>query len=437
MTQNDSLVAAAPPETVSDLDRLDVPEVAVNGADYLADPHRVWKQARACHWLARTELGVNVLSYRANYELVRSRQLAAIGDAPLAMQGITDGLIHTYWTQGLLFTFEGERHDRLRRLQTHVFTPKMVDRLRPAMRSVAAELTEPFAGDGACDFVDRFAHRYPVEIIARLLGLPNDEIPKFERWSTDLALVLAFPVEPVRDRVEAAITGLFDYVSDVVSRRRRQPGDDFISELIAVEADGDRLTNDELVWQLVNLTFAGHDTTRSQIALLLKLFCEHPDEWRRLAADPSLAGNAVEEGMRLHPAAPATMRLAGEELVYGGVRFPAGTVLVLRADCANRDPEVFTDPDVFDITRPNAHQQVTFGGGAHYCLGAYLARAELEEALLALVKAMPGVRMDGPGRWRPYSAIILGPESMPVSFDVATDDASGLRVGGGDGVAAP
>jgi hypothetical protein len=161
--------AVAAESVVVDLDELDLPEVALNGAEHLTDPHGTWQRVQEGHWLARSELGVNVLPHRANWELLRDRRLHAMGDTPLAIQGITKGVLHTYWTQGLLVSIDGEPHNRLRRLQNKVFTPNMVDRMRPAMREVAANLAERFAGEGACDFVAEFSTRYPVEIIPPIM----------------------------------------------------------------------------------------------------------------------------------------------------------------------------------------------------------------------------------------------------------------------------
>lgn len=252
--------------------------------------------------------------------------------------------------------------------------------------------------------------------MARILGIPVIDIDTFEQWSTDIGLSLAFPVAPVLDRVESAIRNLFDYAGALVAERRRTPGDDLISALIAMEADGERLSARELQWIVVNLTFGGHDTTRNQLAYLLRTFCGHPDQWRRVAADPACVAGAIEEGMRLSPAIPATARTVRESSDYDGVRFPPGTLLILRADCANRDPDVFHAPETFDITRENAGKQVTFGGGLHTCLGVYLARTEIAQALPLLARAMPDVRLAGPGQWRPYSNVILGPESMPIGL---------------------
>jgi cytochrome P450 len=256
--------------------------------------------------------------------------------------------------------------------------------------------------------------------MARLMGIPPADIAQFGQWSTDLGLLFSFPVAPHREAVEAALTGLLAYAGELIAERRRTPGDDLISLMIDAEQDGDRLTTDELRWQVVNLTFAGHDTTRNQLAFVLKMFAEHPDAWRELAADPSLVPTAVEEGLRLNPVIPATMRTVARDVVHRGVRFPAGTFVILRADCANRDPAVFAEPDRFDLRRPNAHQQLTFGGGAHHCLGAALARAEMQEALPLLASALPDLALDGPGVWRPASALLLGTDSLPVRFTSPT-----------------
>ena len=406
-----------------DLADLDLPMVSTISDEYLADPRGTWRAVSEQGWLARTELGVNVLPYAANFELVRSRHLTTMGDTILQIQGISDGLLYDYWTQGLIMTQDDEPHARLRKLVVRAFTPRAVDRLRPAMRAVAADLIAGF-GPGTADLVTQFTHQYPVEVMARLMGIPTADIAQFGRWSTDLGLLFSFPVAPHRPVVEDALRGLMAYAADLIEQRRSSPGDDLISLMIAAEADGDRLSAADLQWQVVNLTFAGHDTTRNQLAFILAMFAEHPEAWRELAADPSLGPNAVEEGLRLNPVIPATMRTTVGELVYDGVRFPPGTFVILRADTANRDPRAFPDPERLDLRRPNAHQQLTFGGGAHHCLGANLARAEMQEALPLLARALPDLALDGPGEWRPASAMLLGTDSLPVTFACPVTGAS-------------
>jgi cytochrome P450 len=402
----------------TDLADLDLPSVSTTSDDYLADPNGTWRQVRKESWLAQTELGVNVLPYAANFAMVRSRELTTMGDTIMTMQGITEGLLYDYWTQGLIMTQDEAPHARLRKLMVRAFTPRAVNRLRPAMREVAAQLIDDFP-PGHVDLVPQFTHQFPVEVMARLMGIPTADIGKFGRWSTDLGLLFSFPVEPHRQAIEAALHGLLDYAERLIAVRRDSPGDDLISLMIEAEEDGDRLSTRELQWQVVNLTFAGHDTTRNQLAFILRMFCEHPDAWRELRGDPSLAPTGIEEGLRLNPVIPSTMRTIANDFAYDDIRFPAGTFVILRADCANRDPEVFPDPDRLDLRRANAHQQLTFGGGAHHCLGANLARAEIQEALPMLAQALPDLALDGEGKWRPASAMLLGADSLPVSYSSA------------------
>jgi hypothetical protein len=399
-----------------DLDDLDLPFVSFTSDEYQADPHGVWRRAREQSWLARTEIAVNVIPYKANFEMMRTRQLTTMGDTIMRIQGVLDGPMYRYWTDGLIMCMNDLRHARLRKLLFPAFTPHSVDRFRPMMREVVHRLVGEFRERGECDFVKEFSHRYPVEIMARLLGLPTDDIDVYGQWAVDIGLLFSFPVAPVADRVEKAISNLYEYAGKLIEDRRRNPGDDLLTTLIQVEEDGERLTYDELRWQVVNLTFAGHDTTKNSTTFLMRLFCEHPDQWQKLREDPGLANNAIDEGMRFDPVIPATMRTTVEDFVYDGVRFPPGTPIMLRADTSNRDPAVFDDPDVFDITRRNADKQITFGGGVHYCLGANLARAELQEALPILAEAMPDVRIVGEADWRARSSMLLGAESLPVAF---------------------
>jgi cytochrome P450 len=414
--------------SVVDVIDLDLPLVLPTDPEYLADPDGVWRRARDRHWLARTDVGFVALTHDAVRALNGNRALVGTGDTYLRMQGITSGVLYDYWTNGLLAVMSGERHHRLRTLMVSAFTPRVVNRLRPAMRAIAGRLVEGFAEAGGADLVPAFAHRYPIEVTASVIGIPDSEIDAFAQWSTDLGLAFSLPVAPVQDRVEAAIAGLRNYVGGLVDRARARPRDDLVSRMVAPEDGGDRLSHDEVVWQLLNLVFAGHDSTRGQLGYLLDAFGRRPWDWQRVADDPGLVPNAVAESMRMHPAIRGTIRVAATEVAYSGVRFSPGTVLILSSAAANRDPRVFPDPDTFDIDRPNAANHVTLGGGVHYCLGAYLARTELAEALPILAAALPGLRAAGEARWRPYSSAILGADALPMAWDVPTMRSAGIKV---------
>ena len=210
---------------------------------------------------------------------------------------------------------------------------------------------------------------------------------------------------------------LGDYTRGLIAERRSKPADDLLTDLIAAEEAGDKLSNDELVMMVNAVIVGGTDTTRNQLGCAVALFAEHPDQWALLAERPELAPRAVEEAMRYFGAVRGTARFASCDIEYRDVLFPAGTFIAVGLAEANRDPAVFNEPEAFDITsEPAGQPQLTFGSGIHYCLGAALARAELQEALPLLAQRMPKLAIDGDITWKPEGVGIFGPARMPVMF---------------------
>ena len=208
------------------------------------------------------------------------------------------------------------------------------------------------------------------------------------------------------------------YTRELIAERRDKPADDLLTDLIAMEEAGDKLSTDELVMMVNAVIIGGTDTTRNQLGCALGLFAEHPDQWALLAERPELAQRAVEETMRYFGAVRGTARFASVDIEYRDVLFPAGTFMSVGLAEANRDANVFREPAVFDITAQKGDQpQLTFGSGIHYCLGQALARAELQEALPLLAQRLPNLRLDGPTEWKPEGVGIFGPAHMPVTFD--------------------
>jgi hypothetical protein len=369
--------------------------------------------AREASWYARTPLGFAVLRYQPVQALLRDRRLRQGGMDSLELQGVTAGPLADWWRL-IILNVEGETHARLRRLVARAFTPRSLERLRPRMRAVAGELIDAFAERGECEFIDAFADRYPIRVIGELLGVADEDYPRFRRCSQDLGLAFGFTVADDLERIEAGLGGLYGYVDELLARRRATPGDDLVSQLIAAEEAGDRLSDEELRAMVVALVFAGHDTTRNQLGWTVHTFLDHPDQWELLASDPSLAARAVEEIMRVHPTVPAITRVAVEDVEYGGVSFPAGTYLSLMVGAANTDPAVCDDAP-FDITAQRP-PQLAFGGGVHSCLGAWLARAEMAEALPLLATRLRHPRPAGPATWRPPLGI-TGPATLPIRFE--------------------
>jgi cytochrome P450 len=212
------------------------------------------------------------------------------------------------------------------------------------------------------------------------------------------------------------VAEFYDYCGALLASRRESPGDDLISTLIAAEQEGDRLSDAECVNLVLNVLIGGVDTTQSQLAQGIRLFAEHPDQWRLLAERPELVPQAVDEVIRFEPITPFTARIVDEEFEYRDVTFPAGTVVMVCAYTGNRDlTEDGASPDEFDITVARSDKVLTFGAGIHYCLGANLAKAELEEALTFLAPRMPGLRLDGEARLGTIQGI-YGVESLPIRF---------------------
>jgi cytochrome P450 len=278
-------------------------------------------------------------------------------------------------------------------------------------------LVDRVAGQGECELVADVCEPYPIPIICELLGAPPQDWKLFSAWATDIFRIFNANLIEDLPLIEKAAGELSAYVSDMIAERRQDPRDDLLSDLIAVEEEGDRLSTEEMAMLAEAVLMAGTDTTRNQLACSVALFSEHPDQWAMLAEKPELAQRAVEESMRYLGAVRGTARFASEDIVYRDVLFPAGTLVSTSLAGANRDGEAFEDPDTFDITRERGTAQMTFGAGIHFCMGAALARAELQEALPLLARRMPGLTRNGPIEWKPSTFGIWGPAKLPLRFD--------------------
>lgn len=404
------------PISVHDLDLATVSLGRSTGRDQrLADLVR----ARRTHWLVRGPFGVIVSAYDDVVAVLRDKRWHSVAGLVTQLAGIDDAESGSGRRQTIL-SVEGEVHTRLRRLVAPAFSPRAADRLRPAMRAVMNDLIDAVADAGRCDVVTAICEPYPIPIICELLGAPASDWQLFSRWATDLLRVFNATVVEEFPLVLAASRELDAYSSALIEQRRRSPADDLITALIAANEAGDRLSHDELLSMVNAVIVGGTDTTRNQLACAVAVLSEHPDQWRALGHHPELAGRAVEETMRYLGAVRATMRIASEDITYRDVVFPAGTLVSVILAAANRDDAVWDDPERFDITRPASRApQLSFGAGIHSCLGAWLARAELQEALPLLARRLPDLAVEGTITWKPDTTAIWGPEHLPVSFTAA------------------
>ena len=367
--------------------------------------------ARAQHpWLARTPIGYSVTAYEHVVGVLRDRRFhSAISLIPM-MQGVDIDLRNG---RPSILATEGDVHSRLRRLVAPAFTPKAADRLRPYMRKVVTELTDAALPKGHVDLVADICEPYPIPVICELLGAPKQDWRLFSAWATDLLRIFNNNLVVDLPAIMAARDELTPYMQRLVEERRAEPREDLLSDMIAIEEAGDRLTAMELVTMAEAVLVAGTDTTRNQLGCIMGLFAEHPDQWELLVKDPSLAPRAVEEGMRYLGAIRGTVRVASEDLVYNDVFFPQGTIMFPSFLGANFEPESFPEPNTFDITKePARSPHLTFGSGIHHCLGAWLARAELQEALPVLAERLPRLELLEPIQWKSALFGIWGPERM-------------------------
>ncbi|UGS38191.1 cytochrome P450 [Capillimicrobium parvum] len=373
-------------------------------------------------WLARSPLATIVLDREAGEHFLRTKAAIFPGRLIAQLFGIVDGPLHEQ-IEGNIINTNGDEHRRLRSLVNPALAPRAVIRYRPAMREFLADLWAPAAAAGRCDLVEALCKPYPARTIATVMGAPLDDAPRLHDWS--MWIQRQFDPIALSDADQVAIIQrkvgeFYDWVRPLIARRRDDPADDLISSLIAAEEAGDRLSDKELENLVLNILVGGVDTTQSQLAHAVRLLALHPDQWGALRADPDgLAARAAEEALRFEPITPFTARLLVEEVTYRDVTFPEGTVIVVCAYSGNRDPAVFAHPETFDITgEGKGPRMLTFGAGIHYCVGANLARAELEEALAFLARRIRTLRLDGEPVLQSVSGI-YGTDALPIAFESA------------------
>jgi cytochrome P450 len=358
---------------------------------------------------------VIVLRYREVERLLTDPRLKGVGLTFFDALGINEGPLRD-WYGGIMFTNEGAPHHRLRSLVGKAFSPRSVEALRPVAAAVIAERLARVRSDGSGDLVGALADA-PTHVMCRLLGVPKDDVPSFTAWVAALSPVFILMTPEQVAAATAAIRQLLAYTADLCARREADPGDDLISALIAAEEAGDRLSRPETAAMVANLLVAGHDTTASQIACTLAQLLARPEILSEMRADPSLTPSVVAESIRLEPSIALMPRTLTAPVEIGGVERPAGAMVWLSSITSNTDPEVWRDADTFDPHRfasPEAPRQITFGGGVHACLGTWLARLTIEEAVRGVVDMAPTLMLAPPDiGWTQ----VLGqnPERLPVA----------------------
>jgi cytochrome P450 len=363
-------------------------------------------------WLATCPFGFLVLERESAEFFLRTRDAVFPGMTIADIFGITEGPLHEEIVKNII-NVNGDDHRRLRNLVNPALAPRAVARYRPAMREFLAELLDGLAPNDECEFIAAVAKPYPSLVIAHVMGAPRRYAPQLHGWSNLIQRQFdATSLVADRPAIEAAVQEFYVWADELIAARRDDPGEDLITDLITAEAEGERLSPDELRNLVLNILVGGVDTSQSQLAHAVRLLALHPEQWQALRADPdALALPAVDEALRYEPITPFTARITTAEIEHRGVTFPAGSVVLISAWHANRQG---VDPEAFDITADrDGARALTFGAGIHYCVGANLARAEMQEGLAALARRVERVELAGEPEFGTPSGI-YGLETLPL-----------------------
>ncbi len=371
--------------------------------------------ARERSWYATTPYGIAVLRYTEMNRLLKSRQMRQGSIMWPAHNGVTEGPFARWWASWVL-NKEGEEHRRLRKLMTPAFTQKLIAGQVPRFQSLAGELVDAFTEPGRCEFMSEFAEPYSARVTAIMLGTPEEDWQILAKESTALGLAMAVTLRDDLPVIEAALTRLYDYCDVQIADRRAHPRDDFITTLVnAADPEDGRLSDIELRDGLTMLIFAAFDTTRNQLGLAMQTFLAQPEQWRLLGQRPDLGAKAVEEVMRLNPTTRWVTREVIEDFEFEGLELRAGTTVHLYTESAGTDPRIYTPG--MDITAERK-PHFGFGGGLHYCLGHFVARADMSEALPLLARRMRDPYELPGSSWLPDSGN-TGPITYPIGFTPA------------------
>jgi cytochrome P450 len=394
---------------------------------YLADPYPFFAQARAAtpvfyspdldYWI--------VTRYHDIRHIFQTPRLFSAVNALTPLQPICPAAGRLLAEGGFrpiptLTNTDPPGHSRVRRLSNVAFTPRCVAAMEPLVRELTGRFLEERLSSGRADLVRDLAWDLPALVIFRVLGVPDEDVPRVKTGAESrLLLMWGRPSEDEQVRLAQGMAAFWRYAERLVASRAEQPRDDFTSDLLLARAGDLAALNAQEVTQIVyELLFAGHETTTGLIGNALRQLLTHRPAWEEICRDASLIPNAVEEVLRFDSSVIAWRRQTTQAVEIGGVPVPAGANLLLLLGSANRDPTVFADPERFDIHRPNAREHLSLGQGAHYCLGAPLARLEARVVLEELSTRLPSLRLV-PGqtpRFQPNTTF-RGPLSLLVEWD--------------------
>src|SRR5262245_5788214 len=394
---------------------LDDPWRGANPLDpaFKDDPHTPLKRLREIDPVNLTPIGYWRLSRYADVERLLHRTPAGVRQADGSLPGVDES---EHGPRNFILMQDPPNHTRLRKLMSSAFTPRAIRAVRSSIERVVDQCLSAVAARGEMDVIADLALPVPSTLICEMMGVPAEDRAKFARWTAEATHALAtFTSTPeVLERARNSGMALAIYFEDLIAERQKNLGEDILSGLLRAEAEGDRLSHEELLSQAIGLLIAGFETTIGLIGNGVRALLLHPDELARLRANPDLIGSAVDECLRYEGPIVGTVRVLHADAEFGAYVIPKDASVFALLTAANRDPEVFADPDRFDVARePNEH--LAFGGGAHFCLGSHLAKLEGEIAIGELVRRFDDLRLVSERvEWGP--SLFRVPGRLPITF---------------------
>lgn len=392
--------------------------ILIDSAKSYAAPHAYYNSLREKSAVAITDIGVFVVLRHKYMDMLldneNTRQFELEG---MMLRGITAGPLYEFYRDSMLFA-NGDVHRRRRAPMARTFAYKLMDGMRPRVREIAGEVIAAHRGAGPVNFLDDFGRAIPARIIAEIIGAPAEDWPEFSNWVAAAARGIGIFANDELPEIDAGVRKLVDYVSALLDDRTRAPREDFLSSYAKATAADGELDANEIRTQMAGVILAGSDTTRTGTASVLSQLLQHPEQWAMVCADPDRWKKpAVEEGLRFDPPVGSVPRFTLRDLEIEGVDIPAGRVVSMSVLSGLRDPDLYPDPDRFDITRTGLPRwNIAFGGGAHRCLGEALARAEMEESIATIARLAPGVKLIGKPPTILGAAAIRHIDAMAVEF---------------------
>lgn len=387
---------------------------AIDFPALLQDPFGTLKRAREAGWLADLTMATGVMKYDDVRELLSDPRLRANFTDFLHTFGITSGPFYEWMAMSPL-NRDGDDHLRWRSVLSRAFTPRRVEQIRPFLRDAAHELIDAFAARGTCEFVGEFADAYPSLGLCELIGVPSEDRERFRGWANTIGLGFS-PMQLLEriGEVDAALEQLLAYAGELSKARLTDPRDDLVTRI--AQAGREEEWSDEMIrGAIAGLVFAGHETTKNQLGWMMAVLSEHPSVWDGVANGALRAQEVVEEILRYRSTVTGIGRTVAEPIERHGERLEPGTQLFLSIWSADHDSAAFARPDDVEPKRNAENAHLAFGHGPHHCLGAALARAELQEALSALSARLTCPTVAADAAWTPPAGI-NGPSRLPISF---------------------